>query len=111
MPAMRLFRLRFTVRGMMVVVAILAVLTASGAPEISRRWRACQAAASRQEKSAEMWSSSAAMCARFTPRSKEVAQGAARCLEKAALHREMSRMDRWAFLDPFHECVLDQDIY
>ena len=108
---MRLFRMRLTVRGMMIAVAILAVLTASAAPEMSRRWRACQAAASRQEKSAEMWSASAAMCARFIPQSKAMAQGAAQCREKAALHREMSRMDRWAFLDPFHECVLNQDIY
>ncbi len=30
---------------------------------------------------------------------------------KAKVHRQASRMNWWAFFDPFHECVLDKDIY
>ena len=99
---MRVPRVRFTVWRMMVVVAVVAILTTAVSPELTRRWGACQAAADRQEGLARMYS------ARVYPTWPALTRI---YRDKAALHRELGRRNRWAFLDPFHECVLNKDIY
>jgi hypothetical protein len=108
---MKLLRVRFTVRRMMVAVAVAAILTTGVAPEVSRRWNACQAASNRHAQLAQMITANAAMYAESATWSKTAAEQAAWDREKAAVHREMSRRNWWAFFDPFHECVLDRDIY
>jgi hypothetical protein len=90
---MRSYRWRFTVKRMMVIVAIVAVLMTMGlgiTPEVRRRWNQCHLASRRQSQLALFHAAEPA---------------------RAALHRKMSRRNWWAFFDPFHECVLDQDIY
>jgi Tfp pilus assembly protein PilE len=113
-PAMQLPRVRFTVRRMMIVVAVVAIMTTIGmsfSPELSRRWRACQAAANRHAQLAQMYSANANLFASKAPWSRAMAESAATSRQKAAVHREISRRNRWAFVDPFHQCVLDEDIY
>jgi hypothetical protein len=93
---MKCLRVRFTVRQMMIAVAVVAVLTTAGlgvTPEVSRRWNDCQVANT--------------MLARGVV-TKAAAEQAA---QRVAVHREMSRRNWWAFFDPLHECVLDIDIY
>jgi len=89
---------------MMIAVAIVALLTTAVSPELTRRWRACQVAARRHEQLAQMHSTFAGIY----PKPSALA---AVSRQKAALHRELSRRNRWAFIDPFHACVLDRDIY
>jgi hypothetical protein len=111
---MQLPRVRFTVRRMMIVVAVVAILTTTGmsvSPELSRRWRACQAAANRHAQLAQMYSANATLIASRAPWSRALAESAATSRQAAAIHREISRRNRWAFIDPFHQCILDGDIY
>jgi type II secretory pathway component PulJ len=110
---MKCFRVRFKVRQMMIAVAVVAILMTAGlgvTPEVSRRWNECQIATNRQAQIAQMHAPTAAMSAMLVKRggSKVSAEQAA---QRVALHREMSRRNWWAFFDPFHECVLDRDIY
>ena len=111
---MKCFRVRFTVRQMMIAVAVVAILTAAGlgvTPEVSRRWNDCQIATNRQAQLAQWHATTAAKIAPLAAKgltSKAVAEQAA---QRAAVHREMSQRNWWAFFDPFHECVLDRDIY
>ena len=110
---MKCFRVRFTVRQMMIAVAVVAILTTAGlgvTPELSRRWNDCQVATNRQAQIAQMHATTAAMSAMLAKRGGSKA-GAEQAAQKAAVHREMSRRNWWAFFDPFHECVLDRDIY
>jgi type II secretory pathway component PulJ len=108
---MRMPRVRFTVRRMMVAVAVVAVLTTMVTPEVNRRWNACRAAAYRQAQLAQMHTAFANMSVGLATRSKAAAAQAALSREKVALHREMSRRNWWAFFNPFHECILDEDVY
>jgi hypothetical protein len=111
---MKRLHVRFTVRGMMAAVAVVAALLTAGlgvAPGVSRRWNACQAAARRQAQLAQMHAANATMNTGLARWSKAAAYQAARSRDEAALHREMSRRNWWAFFDPFHDCVLDSDIY
>jgi len=87
-------------------VAAAAVLTFDQAPEWTRRWRACQAAAARREGSAEMYKKSAESSER-----RGLPAEAAFDRQKEAIHREAARRNRWAFFDPFRPCVLDDDVY
>ena len=111
--SMKLPRVRFTVLQMMIAVAAVAILMMAGlgvTPEVSRRWNACQIVTKRQAQLAQMHATTAAISAMLVKRggSKVAAEQAA---QRAALHGEMSRRNWWAFFDPFHECVLDGDIY
>jgi hypothetical protein len=111
---MRLPRVRFTVRRMMIVVAVVAIMTTAGmsvSPELSRRWRACQAAANGHTQLAQMYSAKATLIASKAPWSRTLAESAAISRQAAAIHREISRRNRWAFIDPFHQCVLGEDVY
>ena len=113
---MKCFRVRFTVRQMMIAVAVVAILTTAGLeanPEVSRRWNDCQIATNRQAQLAQMHATIAAMSATLAAKmpSKGSKAAAEQAAQKAAIHREMSRRNWWAFFDPFHECVLDRDIY
>lgn len=98
---MRLPRVRITLRRMMVLVGVAAFMMATGgagvAPIVSRRWNACEAASNRHAQLVQWYSVNAVQSA--------VSR------EKAKVHRQASRMNWWAFFDPFHECILDKDIY
>jgi hypothetical protein len=89
---MKLYRVRFTLRGLMILVAMVAAMITGGrnvGDELHRRWQACQYAVARHEGMASMTLS----------------------VRKAALERETARMMWWSFFDPFHSCILGEDIY
>jgi hypothetical protein len=111
---MRIPHPRFTVRRMMFLVVVFAVLTTAGiglAPEVSRRWNACQAAANRHAELAQMYSARFAVNTGLAKSSTVWAVRAGLDEEKVAVHREASWRNWWAFFDPFHECILDRDLY
>jgi type II secretory pathway component PulJ len=113
---MKCSRVRFTVRQMMIAVAVVAILATAGltvTPEVSRRWNDCQIATNRQAQLAQMHATYAAQNATLNAKmlTKGPKRAAEQAFQRAALHREMSRRNWWAFFDPFHECVLDRDIY
>ena len=111
---MKCFRVLFTVRQMMIAVAVVAILMTAGlavTPEVSRRWNDCQIATNRQAQIAQMHAPTAAAMNTMLARGVVTKASAEQAAQRVALHREMSRRNWWAFFDPFHECVLDRDIY
>jgi hypothetical protein len=105
------FRARITVRWMMVMVVVVALLSMKMSSEARRRWNACQTAANRQTELADMHAAFALSHAKVAKKPKADAAMLTREKETAALHREMSRRNWWAFFDPFRECMLDRDLY
>jgi type II secretory pathway component PulJ len=111
---MKCFRVRFTVRQMMIAVAVVAILTTAGlgvTPELSRRWNDCQVATNRQAQIAQMHATTAAAMNTMLARGVMTKAAAEQAAQRVAVHHKMSRRNWWAFFDPFHECVLDRDIY
>ena len=111
---MKCLRVRFTVRQTMIAVAVVAVLTTAGlgvTPEVSRRWNDCQLATNRQTQIAQMYATTAAAMNTMLARGVVTKAAAEQAAQRVAVHREMSRRNWWAFFDPFHECVLDMDIF
>jgi hypothetical protein len=101
---MRLPRLRFTVGGLMILVAIVAILT-STVPELARRQEACRIAAANHLVMAGYATARATIyekAGRWTLATVE------RRLE--AFHADLARKYRWMFLNPIHECVRGEDL-
>lgn len=99
-------RPRLTLRWLLAATAASAALTFYQAPELTRRWRACQAAAARRDGCAEMCKGAAESSERLG-----MSTSAAFARQKEAIHREAARRNRWAFFDPFRPCVLNDDVY
>jgi hypothetical protein len=103
---MRFPLVRFTVRRMMVSVAVFAILTTMAAPELGRRWKTCRTAAARHTQLAQFHATDAATYARAG-----LWTLVAHSRRAEAIHRYLARKYAWSFIDPLHECVLDGDIY
>jgi Tfp pilus assembly protein FimT len=96
----------FSVRWLMVAVAIAAILLTTAVPELNRRWRACQCASARHLGLARMNAARAATYERAG-----LWPSAAHDRQAESIHRDLARKYLWSFLDPTHECVLDEDVY
>jgi hypothetical protein len=103
---MRLPRIRFTMRIMILMVAMVAVAMTTAWPALERRSTACRIAANRHWKMAALQLKQAVSCEKGGL--KQQADYARLC---EAMHRDQARQMTWAFLDPTRACILNDDLY